>query len=185
VVEGLLPYLAAAGLIFVYPDYGWIAGLETRIVNPLIVRAILPYVQPDDLFIGHSNGCAIGYDLMRLGAPFAGGVFIDGALEQTIVRPPQVKWIDVYYNAGDEITEAAKVAEELGIVDPVWGELGHAGYAGTDAAIANIDCGRTPGLPVVSGHSDIFTPEHLKSWGPYITARILAHLGPASDARAA
>jgi len=175
VVEGLLPYLASKGLEYVYPDYGWIAGLETRIANPLIVRSILPYIEPGDIFIGHSNGCAIGYDLMNLQAPFLGGVFINGALEQTISRPANVRWIDVYFNPGDEITEAAKVAEELHLVDPVWGELGHAGYSGIDRGITNINCGATPNMPLVSGHSDIFTPAKLARWGPYIAERILSH----------
>lgn len=182
VVAGLLPYLKAVGLECLYVDYGWIAGVETRIANPLIVDSVLPFIVPGDLYVGHSNGCAIGYDLMGLGAPFAGAVFINGALEQRISRPANVRWIDVYFNAGDEITEAAKLANELHLVDPVWGELGHAGYQGTDPAITNVDCGATPGLPAVSGHSDIFTPVKLTQWGPYVAQRILSHLQPVAKA---
>lgn len=175
VVEGLLPYLKAAGLDPVYVDYGWIAGVETRIANPLIVDTMLPFVNPGDIYVGHSNGCAIGYDLMRLGAPLAGAVFINGALEQTIARPANVRWIDVYFNSGDQITEAAKIGAAIGVTDPVWGELGHAGYSGTDRAITNINCGATLDMPRVSGHSDIFTPAKLAQWGPYIARRILSH----------
>jgi hypothetical protein len=178
VVEGLIPYLQAAGFEVIYPDYGWIAGLETRIANPLIVRSILPYLAPGDLWIGHSNGCAIGYDLMHLSAPIAGAVFINGALEPPLLRPAQVRWIDVYFNAGDDITEAAQIAEHLGLVDPVWGELGHSGYRGTDDRIVNIDCGKTAGMPVVSGHSDFFTPAKIASWGPYLVKRIQARYAP-------
>ena len=82
VVKKLLPFLA--GYEVFYPDYGWIAGLETKIANPLIVRTMLPYIQPGDIFIGHSNGCAIGYDLKALSAPFQGMIFINGALEQDL-----------------------------------------------------------------------------------------------------
>lgn len=173
-VEGLIPYLT--GLEVRYPDYGYILGVETRIVNPIIVGALLAYIQPGDIVIGHSNGCAIAYDLMLRRAPIAGAIFINAALEQNIVRVGPTKWIDVYFNAGDEITEIAKLGEEAGIDDPVWGQMGHAGYAGSDAAITNINCGSTPGLLAVSGHSDFFTPTKLKGWGPFLMGRLRAHL---------
>jgi hypothetical protein len=175
-LTGLLDLLKGGGFTVLFPDYGWIWGLETRIANPLIVRSMLPYIQPGDIIVGHSNGCAIGYDLMGLKAPIGGAVFINAALEQRISRRPNVKWIDVYFNAGDQITEAAKLAQEMGIVDSVWGEMGHAGYLGSDPAISNIDCQKTPGMPVVIGHSDIFTPLKMGAWGPFIVKRITAHL---------
>lgn len=165
-----------APMIVVYPDYGWIAGLETRIANPIIVGCLKPYIAPEDVLICHSNGCAIGYDLMNAGIKMAGAVFINAALEQNIIRPAAVGWIDVYFNAGDEITEAAQCAERLGLVDKVWGEMGHAGYAGNDPKISNTNCGATPGEPFVSGHSDIGTPSKFGWWGPYIEGRVKAHL---------
>lgn len=174
-VEGLIPYLRAAGFDVRYPDYGWIAGLETRIANPIICGSLLPYIGADDILIGHSNGCAIAYDLLsRRGAKVAGAVFINAALEQSI--QPLAPWIDVYFNAGDDITEAAKIGAALHVTDTVWGMMGHAGYDGKDPSITNINCGSTPGLPVVSGHSDLFTPSKLAAWAPYIVSRIHAHL---------
>lgn len=172
-VRELVPFLEQADFRVAYIDYPWIAGLETRKANPLIVQTMLSYIEPGDLFIGHSNGCAIGYDLMRAGAPIAGAVFINGALEQNLTRSMYCKWIDVYFNSGDKITEAAKIADALGLVDPVWGMLGHAGYIGTDPQIVNIDCGTTAGMPIVSGHSDIFSPVNVARWGPWMVKRIV------------
>jgi hypothetical protein len=88
-----------------------------------------------------------------------------------------VPWIDVYFNAGDEITEAAKVGAELGIDDPVWGEMGHGGYAPLaggvpDAMILNWDCANTAGMPKVWGHSDFFTPRNLATWGSFLVKRL-------------
>jgi hypothetical protein len=171
--ELLIPYLKSAGFDVRYADYGFILAVESRIVNPIVVGSMLPYIEPGDIVIGHSNGCAIAYDLMHAGAPFGGAVFINAALEQDIIRPVPCKWIDVYYNGGDTITEAARVAEQLHIVDANWGEMGHAGYVGKDPAITNINCAATPMLPSVSGHSDIFTK--LALWGPAIVARITSH----------
>lgn len=173
-IEGLIPYLPKGAQI-AYPDYGFILGLETRIVNPIITGTLKPYVSAADIMIGHSNGCAVIYDLMHCGVAMAGAVFINAALEQSIIRPATVGWIDVYFNSGDTVTEAAQIGALLGIDDPVWGEMGHAGYSGADAQIQNIDCQKTPGLPVIDGHSDFFTPGHLAGWGPYLAQRLAGH----------
>ena len=181
----VVPYLRQAGFDVRVPDYGLITAAETRIVNPLIGRTLGPYVEPGDLYVGHSNGCAIGYSLMTSGSRLAGAVFINAALKRDIA-PPAPTWVDVYYNEGDDATVAAIAAERLGLSDPVWGDMGHAGYLGTNPAVTNIDCGKrssaesikasTEDFPSVSGHSDIFTPEKFKYWGPYLVQRIKAHL---------
>lgn len=174
-VQGLIPYLNVAGFEVRYPDYGWIAGLETRLANPIICGTLRPYIAPSDILIGHSNGCAIAYDLLsKYGVHCAGAVFINGALDQSFAR--FTPWVDVYFNAGDDITEFAKIGAEIGITDRSWGELGHAGYKGGDPLITNIDCGGTQGMPAVSGHSDFFTPGKLAAWAPYLINRIKTHL---------
>ena len=171
-VENLIQYLGPYAVK--YPDYGWIDGVETRFVNPIIVGTLAAYVAPDDVLICHSNGCAIAYDLMGRGVKLAGCIFINAALSRLIVRRT-APWIDVYYNAGDEITEVAELAARLGLSDPAWGEMGHAGYLGTDPLITNIDCGNTAGMPIVAGHSAFFEAENLTQWGPYLVNRLRAH----------
>jgi len=167
----LIPFLAEFDVR--YPDYGYILGLETKIVNPVIVGSLQPYIEDGDILIGHSNGCAIAYELAHSSKP-AGLIFINAALDQAISRP--APWIDVYFNAGDQVTEAAKIGAALGIDDPVWGEMGHAGYSGDDPMIANIDCGNSLGMPAVSGHSAFFDPQNLRAWGPYLVNRLRDHL---------
>jgi hypothetical protein len=176
-VEGLLPYLTAAGFEVVWVDYGFILGIETRLVNPLILHTMLPYIAKGDLLLGHSNGAAIAYTVMQAGAPVKGCVFINGALEQRITRSVGVDFIECLWNPGDDITEVAAIGQKIGIDSPVWGAMGHGGYIGTDSAITNINCGATPGLPAVSGHSDFFTTAKLAAWGPYLVNSIRARLG--------
>jgi hypothetical protein len=171
-VQGLIPFLERAGWEVKYPDYGYILGVETRIVNPIIEGALTPYVGPEDVLIGHSNGCAIIYSMLMKGLKVAGAVFINAALEQNIVLPPGCPFIHVYSNAGDEVTEAAKIGAALGIDDPVWGEMGHGGYNGTDPKIPNFFCDRVPYAPKVQGHSDFFTPIKLAYWGVYLCAEL-------------
>jgi pimeloyl-ACP methyl ester carboxylesterase len=178
-VKGLVPYLVAAGWKVRYPEYGYELALETKVINQMISGTIAAYVEPDDILVGHSNGCALAFAIMQTGIKVAGAVFINGALESDFVRPAGCPWIDVYFNQGDEITRAAQLGEELGIVTPIWGELGHTGYVGKDPMVSSIDCYRTPDMPVVDGHSDFFTPTpQLAFWAPYLDKRIrerLAH----------
>jgi len=176
-VTGLLRYLPPDSA---YPDYGWEWEGTTRIVNPAIVGTMQPYVEDGDVLIGHSNGCPIIYELLQRGVTAAGVVFINGALETDFTLPASVGFADVYFNAGDEITEIARVGAALGVTDCDWGELGHRGYTGApDSRIANIDCGNTVGMPIVSGHSDFFTPAKIAFWGPYLANRIRGHFAPA------
>jgi hypothetical protein len=73
----------------------------------------------------------------------------------------------VYFNEGDKITVLSRFANRLGIVDRVWGEMGHAGYSGDDERVTNHDCGEGP-APCY-GHSAMFSavPE-LMHWGPIV-----------------
>lgn len=176
--QSLIPYLSPPVL---YPDYGFELALATRILNPMIEGAVSPFIQPDDVLIGHSNGCAIIYDMLKSGVKASGVVFINGALEQLFALPDCVKWCDVYYNSGDTITEAAKVAADLGLVDLCWGELGHAGYAGSDHRVQNINTGATAGFPQVDGHSAIFSSTNLPAWGPFIARRITQNAAHATE----
>lgn len=174
VVMGLIPYLKAVGFEVLFPDYPWIAGLATKVLNPIITSCIKPYLAAGDIWVGHSNGCAIGYDLMHGGASIAGAVFINGALDPHIVRPPQVRKIGVLYNSGDKITEAAQIAARFHLVDSSWGELGHSGYEGVDPLIENFNCDAQPSMPALCGHSDLFTVPHLVKWGPWVANYALA-----------
>ena len=173
-VEQFLPLLSEFEVS--YPDYGWILGAETRFVNPAIVGTLRPYIHSGDVLLCHSNGCTIAYELMQRGAPVAGAIFINAALERAIELPPQVGWLDVYYNAGDQITEAAQWGARFGLDDPAWGEMGHAGYQGADPRIHNIDGGATDGLPVLAGHSDLGSPAKFALWGPFVLSSLRKHL---------
>lgn len=175
----LVPYFQEAGFDCRIPDYGLITAVETRVANPIIVRTLRPYIEPGDVYIGHSNGCAIAYDLVRgESARPAGLVLINAALERDI-RLPAPMWADVYYNSGDEATVAAVAAARLGLSDPVWGDMGHSGALhDPEGCIISVDCGAPPreGLSVISGHSDIFTDGKVEAWARFILERVQAHL---------
>jgi pimeloyl-ACP methyl ester carboxylesterase len=175
-VPGLVPYLQKAGFPVAAPNYGYILGIEALRMNPVIEGVLEPYIWPSDIAIGHSNGCAIIYELLKR-RPLKGVVLIDPALESAIALSGYLfKWADVYFNAGDTLTEVAEVAEKMGIAPRCWGEMGHDGYLGSDPRVHNIDCGNTEGMPKVNGHSDLFTAANLPAWGDFIAKRIRERL---------
>lgn len=182
-VPGLVPYLQQPVYEVAHPNYGYILAAETRRINPTIVSMLAPYIESGDVLVGHSNGCAIIYamldTLINAGKCPRGLVLINGALDRKITLPAEIEWCDVYYNAGDTITEVAQIASWLGTAPRTWGEIGHAGYDGADPRIKNFDCGNTPDMPKVNGHSDLFTPSNLPAWGKFIGERIasLTNLG--------
>lgn len=171
-IEGLIPYLEEADYEVLYPDYGYILGVETKLINPCLVGMALPFIQKDDWIIAHSNGCALGWELMHQGAPASRASFINPALDPDVLRPNNiVRWIDVYSNKGDEITEVAELGQRIGVLDPVWGEMGHSGYKGNDPVFFNVYADATTGEPRCCGHSDWFTPAHLAGgWALYMIA---------------
>lgn len=175
-VPGLIPYLKGPVYDVAIPNYGYILAAETNRFNPSVVSMLCPYVDGSDVLVGHSNGCAIIYamldTLVNAGRPPRGLVLINGALEQKITLPAEVEWCDVYFNAGDTITEVAQIAAWLGTAPRTWGEIGHAGYVGADKRITNFDCGNTPNMPKCSGHSALFEPANLPAWGKFIMDRI-------------
>lgn len=177
-VKALIAYIASLFENFYYPDYGWIAALETRRVNPIIVGVMLPYIQPGDIVFCHSNGASVGYDLVKAGAPIGGLVLIDAALRRDIVLPPTVKFCHVYYNAGDEITMLAQAVAQLPLtlVDPNWGDMGHYGPLIADpytlSITTSIDCAHTQGMMDDEGHSTIFGSPEIEVWGPYIANKV-------------
>ena len=173
VVPSLIPYLQEIGAVS-YPDYGFELAVETRRINPVIIGCMLPYIAVGDVLIGHSNGCAVIYHLLQAGVLPSGVVFINGALINNFVLPPMIPFAHVYFNAGDDITEVAEMAEVLAgtPVDTAWGDLGHAGYSGPDTRVTNFDCGNISGMPKVDGHSDIFSIGNLPAWGPFIADKL-------------
>ena len=168
----LVPFLTGTVLV---PDYGWIAAVETKRINPVVNGSLQPYIWPDDVLIGHSNGCAVIYDLLQRGVKMRGVVLINGALKNNPTFPEYLKFAHIYSNKGDDITELAELSEAMPfhVVDDNWGDMGHSGYTGTDPRAVNFYCDQmAPTMPVVDGHSDIFTPPKILAWGPFIDQRL-------------
>lgn len=182
-IQHLEPYIEKySGLEVQYHRYGYALALTTRFLNPSRARKIAKDVEDGDICIGHSNGCALIYEIMQQ-KNLSGAVLINAALETDISLPNSLlKWVHVYYNEGDAAIPLTEIPFLRRIFfDRPWGEMGKYGYKGKpDPRIKNIDCGHpSTELPPVEGHTDLFLPEKLYFWGPYIGRRIKSELDSA------
>jgi pimeloyl-ACP methyl ester carboxylesterase len=165
--DKLIPVFRAAGFRAIAHDYGWFGLVRVRLCNGGVAEAVKATVKRGDIGIGHSNGCAILAEAADRGAPFAGMVLINPALDEDRILPQSVRWIHVYYNSGDTAVWASRLLQ----FSHPWGAMGRLGFKGDDPRYRNIDCG-----PDVNGHSDIFTK--LDKWGSVMVQNVVRELKP-------
>jgi hypothetical protein len=131
IVARLTPYLESSGHTAQIFSYGWIGLMGAWFLNPRIVKQLLRSVGPDDIGIGHSNGCALLHRAAHVGAPFKGLIYINPALRPDAARAPQVEWVEVYFNDGDHAVKFAAILRLLApwapLGDPLWGDMGARG----------------------------------------------------------
>jgi hypothetical protein len=156
----------------VYHEYGDIWAISTWWQNPRIAKRLLPQIKQGDVLVGHSNGCAIWLRCLDLGAPAVGFVCLNAALKDMVLIPPQVRFMHVYYNAGDNVVPLTKTPLVRLAFDPLWGEMGRLGYTGKDARVWQLDCGtEEDAMPDISGHS-ILDPSQAQAWAQFIGIQI-------------
>lgn len=163
----------------VYHEYGDILGIQTRWKNPGIAKALLPQIGVGDVLVGHSNGCAIWIRALQIGAPALGLVCLNGALEDDLALPLQLRWMHVYFNGHDDVVPLTNFPVLRRIAfDPLWGDMGRVGYRGSDPRVRQWDCDRTDDtMPDLEGHSAIIDPANSKAWGEFIGEQIVGAEG--------
>jgi len=169
--DTLIPYLEMAGFPVHQHDYGWFGLMQVRLLNGGVAEDILRGTKVGDIGVGHSNGCAILADAADRGAPFAGLIFINPALDTGRVIERRVKWIHVYYNKGDVPVLISELLDWLpwnwNHKHP-WGGMGRTGFTGHDRRYRNVDCGSYG----VAGHSDFF--RRIEVMGPVLIQNLRA-----------
>lgn len=154
--DRLKPYFYAAGYQVLDHDYGWLGLVGVRLLDARIAARVAASVVPGDIGCGHSNGCTILSMAAEMGAPFAGLVYINPALDRDTPLAPHIPFAQVYNNDGDDAVEAARF-----LVAHPWGDMGRVGYIGPDWRYQNINCSRS-----LQGHSALFAD--IKKWGPIV-----------------
>jgi pimeloyl-ACP methyl ester carboxylesterase len=164
----LAPSFRAAGFCTIIPTYGFLPALLLGIfpwLDERIAESLSGFIRPEDILVGHSNGATLSY-LISKRVPVLGAVLINAALEADLI--PNAKFVHVYYNAGDIVT---KISEWLPF--HIWGDMGGKGFKGVDERVVNVDQSNTPGLPVLDGHSDVFSVGKCRAWARFMAESCL------------
>ena len=170
-ISQLVPYLQHEGLNVKYHNYGYAYAILARFQNPGRAERLKRFIHPNDICIGHSNGCTLIYMMAMMGAPIKAAILINPALDETTVFPSQVEKIDVYHNQGDKAVWFSEFFGFFDLLPHPWGKMGQVGFVGKDSRVTNIDCQQNLEAPIY-GHSAIFRPDNLMVWGPSIAAKV-------------
>jgi pimeloyl-ACP methyl ester carboxylesterase len=163
--DQLRPYFEQAGYYVYEADYNWTGLLGVRLCNAKLARMMAGMVAENTIFVGHSNGCAIGWMASLCGAPFEQMILINPALDNDVKFGPQVKRIHVWHTRFDKPTMISKFL----LVHP-WGDLGRVGYKGNDPRVFNYNM--ADDFPMaVRGHSEVFKSPLKELFGPMIVEK--------------
>lgn len=168
-VGRLAPYFERAGYRVKQPSYGWVFLLGVRYANSKIASMLAGLIEPGDIIVGHSNGCAIAAEVLDLGAPVSQLVLINPALDSDHVFPitDDLRAVHVWHSPSDSPVWWAKW-----LPGHAWGDMGAVGYNGRrDPRVINYDK-ETKFEPSSRKHSDVFEPGLLEFFAPKIVAAV-------------
>jgi hypothetical protein len=132
-VDTLRPLLEKAGYEVSEFDYGRIGLLGVRFGNKKRARRLAGQVEPADIVVGHSNGCALIALAMQMGMTVSHAVFIHPALNRKWTPPKgAAEKVTVYFSEKDIATRAAKLLVGVMKLFPtkyqyMWGSMGTVG----------------------------------------------------------
>lgn len=122
-IDTMIPHLTKCGHQVKEFDYGWVGLLGVRFGNKKKAKKLADKLKPNDIVIGHSNGCAIIALAMQMGMVVSEAVLIHPALNKNWLPPENsAPKITVFYSAKDSATWISKI-----LVNHIWGEMGTVG----------------------------------------------------------
>ena len=148
----------------VVEDYGFLPFGLAWARNKSIARKLLKKMTPGDIVVAHSNGAAITYHLLEMGAQFSGVVLLNPALNHDLALTQGVEWVHVYFNENDHVVWLAKW-----IPAHIWGDQGRRGYTGNDPRYKNINTSKLAGALAGEEHSDYWADDKFPAWCPFMT----------------
>lgn len=146
-------------------EYGYLPAIAAPIIsilNYFIVKELADKIWPNQIIIGHSNGCTIAHGISKSLRVF-GLVLINPALDSDVKFDDDLKFIHIYYSKKDRVTWLSKF-----VPFSKWGAMGTVGYQGEDPRVKQWETG--------IDHTDIGSAEIAMKWGPLIAANLNAEI---------
>lgn len=143
-------------------SYGYVPVILAFVIsflNFFFALRLKRNIAPGQILIGHSNGCALAYDISS-DIETLGLVLINPALDNDVVFDPRLAFVHIYWSRNDEVTWLSKY-----IPFSKWGSMGAEGYKGEDARVMQWDMG--------TSHNGIASDDAARYWGPIIAGNLL------------
>jgi len=169
----LAPEFRRQGFSVIIPNYGsfnLFSLFVSAYVDTKVSSAILPFLQEDDILLGHSNGATLVYMLTQK-IRVRGAILVNAALDAD--KLPNADFIHIYFNHGDMVSSLSALMPFT-----PWGAMGSVGYTGpVNHTVMNIDCGDPPyDLPQLDGHSALFEAGNTAPWARFMSALAIAEI---------
>lgn len=171
-VGKLAPFFEERGFSVRVHGYRWTWLFTLRARNQRVAKALAEVVEPGDVLVGHSNGCAIIDQCLsryawRRGHGF-GIIYINPALPREQPMPSGSDWLHVYSAKSDEPvvwgSRLRRWTSWLPWSSHPWGAMGAYGYVGDDPRVTQTYMDdRVEGRGI--GHSGVFEEPHLSLFG--------------------
>lgn len=162
-LDKLRPHFEARGFSVVEHDSKWKRGilrdlLSVRFGNMKRAESLAQVVQPDDILVGHSNGCAIillaCWSLAQMNPKDrVQCVWFNPALDSDAPISPVISNFLVFHTKSDRVVQASKLLRWHR-----WGDMGRVGYRGLEGAKAQNCPYEVLGMDDL-GHSGVFKDE--------------------------
>lgn len=152
--------------------YGYFNLLVPRWRNPKVAQDLAVACHQANLdgyrvvLVGHSNGCTIIHIAgEKYGAQADKVVYINPALNRSVVFPKGFKSFDVWHSPDDGAVALARL-----LPLNLWGDMGAIGFTRHDSRGTNFNAQTNFDL-VSDEHSGMFTPEVVNYFGPLVVGR--------------
>lgn len=122
--DRLRPGLEALGFEVVEYDTGWRGLFRLRAGHEKRYRKLAGIIKPNDLLIGHSDGCSIINDACWLLSGLSVlCVYLHPALDRNTPLSPRVEKCLVFYSKSDRAVQGSKI-----LLNHRFGDMGRVGY---------------------------------------------------------
>lgn len=149
---------------------GLVGLFDLRWKNKQIVKSIKPFIGPDDVLIGHSNGALIIQRLLESGVRPKACIFFNASIRCDTRFPNSVPILNLH-SSEDWVVQFGRIWSRLvslGSIQPHgWGAAGRYGLISNQKNVLNFDMAEHYFTYRATGHSDALKPPKVAYWAEF------------------
>lgn len=170
-MSALLPHMQKA-----LPDadislfqYGFMGFWQARFNNNKVAKELMRLstdTTDEEVWVTHSNGAAIAYLAVEMGAKPVFIININPALDRWLT--PDVARVEVYYADNDRWVNLSQW-----LPFHIWGDQGRVGYKGSLKNTISINASHVNKTMAYKDHNGLFASDKIARWASFFAYRII------------